>query len=144
MITKVINTCNFGVRINNYSKNKYTPINNQKLSRDTISFSGKASQNLIESTVNLAFNKLKNSAFIGAHYSGISKNKVNVNIQKTDYYDNLILSLTNIKFNNNNFALFEFNKPYNNPSKIISLGKNTVVKDETTVKMLKDILENLH
>lgn len=132
------------MRINNYSKNKYTPINNQKLSRDTISFSGNASQNLIENTVNLAFNKLKNSTCIGAHYSGISKNKVNVNIQKTDYYNNLILSLTNIEFNNNNFALFEFNKPYNSPSKIISLGKNTVVKDKTTVKMLKDILENLH
>ena len=44
MITKVINTCNFGVRINNYQKNKYTPIHNQKLSRDTISFSGNAPQ----------------------------------------------------------------------------------------------------
>ena len=144
MITKVINTCNFGVRINNYQKNKYTPIHNQKLSRDTISFSGNAPQNLIENTVNLAFNKLKNSILLGSHYSGISKNKVNVNIQKTSYNNNLILLLTNIKFNNNNFALFEFNKPYNNPSKIISLGKNTVVKDETTVKKHKDILENLH
>lgn len=149
MINKIINTPYFGVSINNHLKNKYNKniqIYNKNLSRDTVTFTseGKASQKLINKTINLAFKKLEKNLYQKRKYTGITKNKVNVAIQETSYDNDLILTLNNINFKNNCFALFEFYKSNNKPSKIISLGKNNTVTDEKTVKMINNILEDLY
>lgn len=146
MITKVINTSNFLVNINNFSKNKstkYVHPNIKNLSMDTVTFSGKANQEFIDKTVNRAFKKLRDNSILQNEYSGITKNKIIVNILETSYDNDLILTLKNLKQNNQKYALFQFIKQNNHPSKIISLGQNYTVTDIKTIKMINGILKDL-
>lgn len=148
MITKVINASYCGVNINKFSPN----LNNKQtqkitaLNTDTVSFSGTPLQALIDETVALAFKKIQNLpfGFQMRSYKGVTRNNINVGIQETGFANNnAILTLTNGKFKNKNYALFELRSEYKQPSKIISLDRNDTKIDENYVKMINEILKDL-
>ena len=114
---------------------------------DTVSFTGNKSANIIDEAVSEVFRKLYSvkQSGIFRKYQGVNKNNITVLIQETSSdRNNAVLALTNGKFNNKSYAVFELRKVGGNRhSAIISLQNNEVKNDIKTAKMIKAVLKNL-
>lgn len=120
---------------------------NNKPNVDTVSFTGYKTKNIIDEAVSEVFRKLYSVKPSGVFrkYQGVNKNNITVLIQETSFdRNNAVLALTNGKFDNKSYAVFELRKVAGNShSSIISLQNNKVKNDIKTAKMIKTIFRNL-